>query len=243
MAFNQIQKKQLQRQIELYEKQKGVSFVSIPFRRGKLKLTIDRFVANPAIMNSGIQVVQFLVSNPYLVRGKIVTDMGTGCGIIGIAAAKLGARKVYMPDIDPSAIENAKRNIALHHLKKVCESYPSNLFSKQANRKKADVQIFNHPFFTGKPIKGKEWTRMMLSETSLLDKYFEQAPHYSAPDATYILPWLNLARNEKGIDNDPGKRASRYGYDLIDVIEQAPVRQGIQQSHFRIYVFKRGAKK
>ena len=50
----------------------------------------------------------------YVKKGNVVIDVGTGSGILGICAAKLGANKVYMTDNDPVAItaciENVKQN-------------------------------------------------------------------------------------------------------------------------------------
>ncbi len=50
----------------------------------------------------------------YLLEDKMVLDMGTGSGILAIAAIKLGAKSVVATDIDPQAIfatkQNAKNN-------------------------------------------------------------------------------------------------------------------------------------
>ncbi|OGG55456.1 MAG: hypothetical protein A3F84_01470 [Candidatus Handelsmanbacteria bacterium RIFCSPLOWO2_12_FULL_64_10] len=43
--------------------------------------------------------------------GDRVLDLGTGSGVLGIAAAKLGARCVAV-DIDPVALDNARENVA-----------------------------------------------------------------------------------------------------------------------------------
>ena len=48
----------------------------------------------------------------YLRAGDTVIDVGCGSGILGIAAAKLGARRAYLTDIDPIAVESAARNAA-----------------------------------------------------------------------------------------------------------------------------------
>ncbi len=44
-----------------------------------------------------------------------VLDVGCGTGILGIAAAKLGASSVQCIDIDPAAEEAARKNIRLNH--------------------------------------------------------------------------------------------------------------------------------
>jgi ribosomal protein L11 methyltransferase len=47
----------------------------------------------------------------------MVLDVGTGSGILAIAAAKLGARLVLALDIDPKAVEVARQNIELNRVK------------------------------------------------------------------------------------------------------------------------------
>lgn len=46
--------------------------------------------------------------------GKTLADVGTGSGVLAIAAAKLGASRVVGVEIDHDAISNAESNIALN---------------------------------------------------------------------------------------------------------------------------------
>ena len=46
----------------------------------------------------------------YLKEGDVVLDVGCGSGILGIAAAELGASLCYLTDIDPVAVASAKHN-------------------------------------------------------------------------------------------------------------------------------------
>ncbi len=50
----------------------------------------------------------------HLQSGMRVMDVGTGSGILAIAAAKLGAKPVLAIDIDPDAVKVAKENVALN---------------------------------------------------------------------------------------------------------------------------------
>ena len=49
-------------------------------------------------------------------KGLSVLDVGTGSGILSIAAARLGAEEVLGLDIDGAAVENAQENVAKNHV-------------------------------------------------------------------------------------------------------------------------------
>ncbi len=48
----------------------------------------------------------------HLTPGAVVMDLGTGTGILAIAAAKLGASQVLAVDIDAEAVRVARQNVA-----------------------------------------------------------------------------------------------------------------------------------
>ena len=48
--------------------------------------------------------------------GDTVADLGSGSGVLSIAAAKLGARSVAAIEIDPDATSNAEDNVARNHV-------------------------------------------------------------------------------------------------------------------------------
>jgi len=52
----------------------------------------------------------------YVESGMRVLDVGTGSGILAIAAVKLGAASVTALDVDPVAVEVARKNVALNGL-------------------------------------------------------------------------------------------------------------------------------
>lgn len=50
----------------------------------------------------------------FLTPDSVCIDVGCGSGILGISAIKLGAKKAYLTDIDPIAVESALHNCQLN---------------------------------------------------------------------------------------------------------------------------------
>ena len=77
--------------------------------------------------------------------GDTILDVGTGTGILFIAALKLGADKAIARDIDPSTLEEAKRNMNLNGINpKVCELSEGDLlkgFKGQVNILTANILL------------------------------------------------------------------------------------------------------
>lgn len=76
-------------------------------------------------------------------EGDSVIDVGTGSGILMIAADRLGASEVYGTDIDELAVESAKENLELNGISEDrAKVYLGNLVSV-VNGKKFDVVVAN----------------------------------------------------------------------------------------------------
>jgi ribosomal protein L11 methyltransferase len=61
--------------------------------------------------------------------GRTVIDVGTGSGVLAIAAARLGAAYVSAIDVDPDAIENARENVARNDIGGIVEAHVDDLSS------------------------------------------------------------------------------------------------------------------
>jgi len=71
-----------------------------------------------------------------------VLDLGTGTGILSVAAVLLGAVEVLAVDLNPLCVKTAKRNIELNHLKEkieVVEGHAEGFFEEAADLVVANI--------------------------------------------------------------------------------------------------------
>lgn len=76
----------------------------------------------------------------YVNLGSVVADVGSGSGILGITASKLGAKKVVMTDIDECAVQASRYNSELNGIKNA-EVLLKNLLDD--DKVKADIIVAN----------------------------------------------------------------------------------------------------
>jgi len=62
----------------------------------------------------GLALARYVLDNPGVVAGRRVLDLGAGSGLVGIAAAKAGAREVIAAEVDPYAIVALQLNANLN---------------------------------------------------------------------------------------------------------------------------------
>ncbi|MFT5718026.1 MAG: putative nicotinamide N-methyase [Oleiphilaceae bacterium] len=71
-------------------------------------------VAEPAYWSfcwaSGQVLAHFILTHPETVKNKVVVDVGSGSGVVAIAAAMAGAKSVYACDIDDDALDATRMN-------------------------------------------------------------------------------------------------------------------------------------
>ncbi|UUV18746.1 50S ribosomal protein L11 methyltransferase [Fusobacteria bacterium ZRK30] len=79
----------------------------------------------------------------YINEGDSVIDVGTGSGILMVAANKLGASEVWGVDIDPLAVEVAKENLELNKVDMDSIKLFKGDLVKVVEEKKFDVVVAN----------------------------------------------------------------------------------------------------
>jgi methylase of polypeptide subunit release factors len=84
-------------------------------------------------------------------RGKSVAEVGTGSGVLSLAAARAGAKLVVAIDINPNAALSASDNAHLNRVEDRVVPVCSNLMSAIAPRPLFDVILSSPPSFAGEP--------------------------------------------------------------------------------------------
>jgi methylase of polypeptide subunit release factors len=88
-----------------------------------------------------------LVAEAPPATGLSVFDIGTGTGVLALIAARSGARSVIATDIDPRAVDCARRNVTRLGLDAIVRVERADLFPGGG----ADRLMFNPPWLPGKP--------------------------------------------------------------------------------------------
>jgi release factor glutamine methyltransferase len=122
-----------------------------------MRLTVRPTVFHPNYFMSSERFARFI--DTLDLRGKQVIDVGTGTGILAIAAARAGAAAVIATDINPNAAlsvpENARANGVDDRVISVCMDLLSGLVPAPL----FDVIVGNVPKHTGEPrdLADKGW--------------------------------------------------------------------------------------
>ncbi len=141
--------------------------------------------------------------------GLVVLDMGCGCGLLGMIAARAGC-DVTAVDANPEAIRLASLNAKLNDVKIEC--LVSNLFEKINAR--FDIIVFNPPYLPDKDdVKGSE----IWSNRNVIEDFIEKAAGHLRPNGRILLLVSSLTPTSDVID-----RLARAGFNA-EIVAQRKV--------------------
>lgn len=127
---------------------------------------------------------------------ETVLDMGTGCGILGVLAAKR-ARKVVAVDVNPYAVRCAEMNARLNGVMKKMDIRRGNLFEPIKKGEKFDLIIFNAPYLPSEAGEQKTWIGRAWAGgptgRSLIDRFISRVPSYLKKGGRILLVQSTLS--------------------------------------------------
>lgn len=145
----------------------------------------------------------FLLAENLDVREEdIVLDVGTGCGMLGILAAKT-AKKVVAVDINPYAIRCAKKNAKLNSVNQKMDFLQCDLLTPFRPNGLFSLITFNAPYLPLKLEKKKAWIDLSWAGGSkgreVIDRLITQVPDYLAEDGRVLLVQSSLANVKRTV--------------------------------------------
>jgi len=144
-------------------------------------LCVSPTVFHPKYFGSSFILGQYVESLD--LGRKTFLDMGTGSGIIGLFAARKGA-KVTAVDINPKAIDCATRNSIAAGLD--IEYIESDLFSALSNRR-FDVIAWNPPFFPKVSATLAESALYAGKGYHVIARFARQSREHLSPEGKIVL--------------------------------------------------------
>lgn len=140
-----------------------------------------------------------LADNLKVKKGEAVLDMGTGCGMQGIVAARQGGRVVAC-DVSAKAVEcaryNARRNKVGMSLVR------SDLF--KAIKGSFDLLVFNPPYLPSEPSEEKDEEALSWDGgrdgRAVINRFIRECPGYLNPGGRVLLVASSLTGIQEVMD-------------------------------------------
>ncbi|MEM2874749.1 MAG: class I SAM-dependent methyltransferase [Candidatus Hadarchaeales archaeon] len=136
-----------------------------------------------------------IAENISVCAGEVVLDIGTGCGLLAILAARMGGR-VVATDVNPLAIACARENARTQGVLDRVDLRLGDLFEPVGDER-FDLVLFNPPYL---PVSPDERTGDLLelawdggkTGRSVLDRFLKELPDHMNPGGRALFVQSSL---------------------------------------------------
>jgi release factor glutamine methyltransferase len=136
-------------------------------------------------------------------EGTTVLDVGTGCGILAIVAAKK-AEKVIATDVNPHAVKCARLNAKINGVAPKIYIRLGDLFQPVQKTESFDVIVFNAPYLPSSQREQRTWLGRAWAGgptgRQLIDRFIVEAPHYLKRNGRILLVQSSLANTDETLE-------------------------------------------
>ena len=140
--------------------------------------------------------------NLEVTEGERVLDVGTGCGLLAVVAAKR-AGSVVAVDLSPFAIGCAKRNSALNGVRAKIDFVQANLFTFLNPDAAFDLILFNAPYLPSDEGESATWIGRAwaggVNGREVIDRFISEVPAHLKPTGRVFLMQSTLTGVEETI--------------------------------------------
>jgi release factor glutamine methyltransferase len=138
----------------------------------------------------------FFVENLRVNEDEVVLDVGTGCGILAVAAADKAARVVAV-DINPYAVQCAKENAGLNGVADKMFFLQGDLFAPMRKEERFNSILFNAPYLPSEPSERESWLERAwdggVTGRQVIDRFIHRAPKYMEESGNILLMQSTLS--------------------------------------------------
>ena len=135
-------------------------------------------------------------------EGERVLDVGTGCGVLGILAAKK-AGSVVAIDLNPYSIRCSKENSALNGISSKLDFIQANMFTALNPKAVFDLILFNAPYLPSDESEGASWIERSWAGGAdgrgVIDFFISEVSLYLKPCGRVLLMQSTLTGVEETI--------------------------------------------
>jgi len=164
---------------------------------GNYAFLVDENVYDPA------EDSFFFAENLAVEAGAQVLEIGTGCGLLSVVAAR-EAGIVVASDVNPHAVRCAMANAILNKVRGKISFLQGDLFNALSETSKFDVIIFNSPYLPVEESEANSWLSRAWAGgptgRKIIDRFILEAPKYLKQSGRILLMQSTLTGVEETIE-------------------------------------------
>ncbi len=132
--------------------------------------------------------------------GSSVLDIGAGCGILSVLAARKAGHLIAV-DLNPYAVRCAKQNAGLNHVRSKMDFLQADLLSALSADAAFDSILFNAPYLPSDESESTSWIAWSWAGGSsgrrVIDRFIIEAPSHLKPGGKVLLMQSTLTGLEE----------------------------------------------
>lgn len=176
-----------------------------------------KFLVHPNVYEPAEDSFLFAENLPSSSSCRVI-DVGTGCGILGIIAARR-ARHVLLVDINPHAIRCAQQNAKLNKIADRVAFVQGDLLGSIDTKARFDLILFNSPYLPS-DMNDASWLARSwaggIAGRDLIDRFINDAPKHLSTTGQILLLQSSLSNVDETLH-----KCSRKGLEARVLASQS----------------------